>query len=73
MGRSTTYTYLEVGVGDAVLEVRGAQPLDGGVPHGDPPGFPQLRSRLTRLHARSIDRLIAANARTKSVSVSCKL
>ncbi len=38
-----------MGVGDAVLEVRGAQPLDGGVPHGDPPGFPQLRSRLARL------------------------
>jgi hypothetical protein len=41
-----------VAVGHAVLQVRATQPLQGGLPHGDLAGFPQLRSRLTRLRIR---------------------
>jgi hypothetical protein len=46
-------TCLKVAVSDAVLEVRAAQPLQRGVPHGDLPGFPELRRRLAGLHRRS--------------------
>lgn len=43
-------TCLEVTVGDAVLKVRGAQPLERRLPHGDLPGLPKLRRRLAGLH-----------------------
>jgi hypothetical protein len=58
--------YLEVGVSDAVLEVRGAEPLEGGVSHGDLPGFPQLRGGLACLQYR----LIATHAHILSVSTT---
>jgi hypothetical protein len=53
MGGKVDTTCLKVAVSDAVLEVRAAQPLQSGVPHGDLPGFPELRRRLAGLHRRS--------------------
>jgi hypothetical protein len=53
MGGKADTTCLKVAVSDAVLEVRAAQPLQSGVPHGDLPGFPELRRRLAGLHRRS--------------------
>jgi hypothetical protein len=42
-------TCLKVAICDAVLQVRGAQPLESGLPHGDLPGLAKLRRRLASL------------------------
>jgi hypothetical protein len=42
-------TCLEVSICDAVPQVRGAQPLERGLPHGDLAGLAELRRRLAGL------------------------
>jgi len=46
-------SYLEVRVSDARLDVRRAQPLQGGLPHLHVAGAPQLRRGLASLEAKA--------------------